>query len=239
MLEQFFSLEFGNVDGETTSGNEFSIDVGHVFNCIADTKTFMTRYGQSRGLKMTTIKNDQRALKYVCSRGRFVKSTSTGKRVNNHFSFCGCKVEFRFSKRKDGSVKLTFKDESHNHDIVKEDICQYDALSEDTKKLVGDLIHVHVKPFQISQLIQKSYGVKVSTKKIENLKKKVVNSKPAESENLLKYVNEERAKGGYCCWKENENGEASEILHFDERNVEPLSRNSASTHTGRCHVSHG
>ena len=173
---------------------------GLVVNSVEEAKDVMSVYSKSIKVKMVVRKNDKTCLKFICSKGRYQPSKSTGKRPNTHFAFTNCEAEVRWYKSSLGYLKISFIQSVHNHitDPLEFEL-RCPNLTETELDLIKTLKRYNVNPNEIADILRKKHQKKVTSKTIQN----VVLGVNAEDEKfgsatLHNFVISEAAKGGHC-----------------------------------------
>ena len=181
---------------------ELLLYVGTILRSVDEAKRLVTQYCDKKYARLIVLKNDKKTLYFACTNQRYRKSRSEGKRVRNHHSYTGCQAGIRFSKRKDGSLKLISFEENHNHPLHKE---IYESktlkLSKDELQFVKLLSDSNVNSQEISRLVEEKFKKKITPKKVRNLV-----AVDDEDEEIADLVTEIREGGGTCNWEKSDDG---------------------------------
>ena len=173
---------------------------GLVVHSVDEARELVNMYSKSTKVKMVIRKHDKTCLKFICSKGRYQPSKSTGKRPNTHFTFTDCQAEIRWYKSPQGYLKISFMENVHNHPT---DPLEYELrcpnLTETEIELIKTLKQYNVNPNEIADILRRKNKKKVTAKTIQNvaLGEKAEDEKFG-SEPLNNFVIGEAAKGGHC-----------------------------------------
>ena len=113
-----------------------------------------------------------------CKHGRKRKYRGSGQRPNQQYSYIGCNAMINgYKNQKTGHVKITKVDLIHNHECRETDyIAQHQEIDESDEAFIVTLNNATARPSQIRRVLKEQRGKSFSTKKIQNLIRKLVPS---------------------------------------------------------------
>ena len=183
--------------------------IGLELSSIDSAKDLVRSLSDSDYSNMIVGTNNKRGLVFICSCFRHRKSQSKGIRVNNHYNYTGCLAKIRFSKLKDGRLKLTRLNINHNHKVSKYTHDKKNQMiSEEEAEFLQVFKKVNIKPSVIKEVIKLKFKKDFPTRKIQWF----MSEQSKEIDDFEGFLQDLESSGGIVDWKENDLGEVTTIF---------------------------
>ena len=135
-----------------------------------------------------------------CCYGNERSSVATNMRPNQHTKKKGCKARLRFYSRGEGdeNIVLTYKNEEHNHPILKRTFEQETHVieKEEERSWLRESKVCHMKAHQVKQMMGAKFGkAQMTVKHIRYMLGKLCDSND-ETKDLAIFLEKIEAEGG-------------------------------------------
>ena len=182
---------------------EDSLGVGKIFSDDEAVKSMVTDYNKTHFTSFTISTNNKKSIVFKCKHGRKRKYDGKGKRPNQTYNFIGCSAQVNFYKNKDdGTLKVTKSVLCHNHECSKIDYERDNAVFDDEDEaFVLTLNSATARPSQIKRVLKEQRGKSFTTKKIQNLIRKLAPTDAEENVSFEDFLQNIENDGGTVEWK--------------------------------------
>ena len=187
---------------------------GNVFPDEDSVKNLLKEYNETRYTNFTVTTNNKKSLLVKCKHGRKRNYEGSGKRPKQRYNFIGCNAMINMYKsQKDGRLKVTKSDLIHNHPCTK---TNYDAknteIDQSDQELILTLNSATARPSQIKRVLKQQTGKTLSTKKIQNLIRKLSPSECDDKVSFEEFLKDVEDNGGIVDWKSDPDGTVSALF---------------------------
>ena len=163
----------------------------------------VTDYNKTHFTSFTISTNNKKSIVFKCKHGRKRKYDGEGKRPNQTYNFIGCSAQVNFYKNKDdGTLKVTKSVLCHNHECSKIDYERNNAVFDDEDEaFVLTLNSATARHSQIKRVLKEQQGKSFTTKKIQNLIRKLAPTDAEENVSFEDFLQNIENDGGTVEWK--------------------------------------